>query len=119
MFIIVYIYAAVGTTFASVNKTLWGDIAISMLTLFRIMTFEDWTDVMYETMAVYPLSWIFYISFIFLNAFAFLNMLIGIVVNVMEKENAEQWQREHAGETTIQDLSDQIEELKQLITKQK
>jgi voltage-gated sodium channel len=41
------------------------------------------------------------------------------VVNVMEKENAEQWQREHAGETTIQDLSDQIEELKQLITKQK
>lgn len=120
MFIIVYIYAAVGTTFfASVNKTLWGDIAISMLTLFRIMTFEDWTDVMYETMAVYPLSWIFYISFIFLNAFAFLNMLIGIVVNVMEKENAEQWQREHAGETTIQDLSDQIKELKQLITKQK
>ncbi|WP_289303130.1 ion transporter, partial [Methylophaga sp. UBA3996] len=35
MFIIVYIYAAVGTTFfASVNETLWGDIAVSMLTLF-------------------------------------------------------------------------------------
>lgn len=116
MFIIVYIYAAVGTTFfANVNETLWGDIAISMLTLFRIMTFEDWTDVMYETMEPYPFSWIFYISFIFLNAFAFLNMLIGIVVNVMEKENAEQWQQEHAGEPTIQDLSLQIEELKQLI----
>ena len=116
MFIIVYIYAAVGTTFfASVNETLWGDIAISMLTLFRVMTFEDWTDVMYETMEFYPFSWAFYISFIFLNAFAFLNMLIGIVVNVMEKENAEQWQQEHAGEPTIQDLSRQLDELKQLI----
>ncbi len=118
MFIIVYIYAAIGTTFfAKVNEALWGDIAISMLTLFRVMTFEDWTDVMYETMEHYPLSWAFYISFIFLNAFAFLNMLIGIVVNVMEKENAEQWQREHAGEATIEDLSAQIEELKQLIMK--
>ncbi|WP_289303131.1 ion transporter, partial [Methylophaga sp. UBA3996] len=78
-------------------------------------TFEDWTDVMYETMEFYPFSWAFYISFIFLNAFAFLNMLIGIVVNVMEKENAEQWQQEHAGEPTIQDLSRQLDELKQLI----
>ncbi|MTI63934.1 ion transporter [Methylophaga sp.] len=119
MFIIVYIYAAVGTTFfAKINATLWGDITVSMLTLFRIMTFEDWTDVMYETMAVHPLSWIFYISFIFLNAFAFLNMLIGIVVNVMEKESAEQWRIDHAGEPTIADLSRQIEELKALLIQQ-
>lgn len=116
MFIIVYIYAAVGTTFfASINPTLWGDISVAMLTLFRVMTFEDWTDVMYETMTLYPISWAYYISFIFLNAFAFLNMLIGIVVNVMEKENAEQWQREHADEPTISDLSKQIDELKALI----
>jgi voltage-gated sodium channel len=119
MFIIVYIYAAVGTTFfAKINATLWGDITVSMLTLFRVMTFEDWTDVMYETMAVHPLSWIFYISFIFLNAFAFLNMLIGIVVNVMEKESAEQWQIDHADEPTIADLSRQIEELKALLLQQ-
>lgn len=118
MFIIVYIYAAVGTTFfVEINETLWGDIAVSMLTLFRVMTFEDWTDVMYETMAVYPLSWIFYISFIFLNAFAFLNMLIGIVVNVLEKENRKEWEDAHSDEPTIVDLSKQIEELKQLIEK--
>jgi voltage-gated sodium channel len=118
MFIIVYIYAAVGTTFfGHINPTLWGDISVSMLTLFRVMTFEDWTDVMYETMSAYPISWVYYITFIFLNAFAFLNMLIGIVVNTMEKENAEQWQLEHAGEPTIVDLSRQIEELKLLIEK--
>ncbi|MBO1256684.1 ion transporter [Alteromonas sp. 5E99-2] len=89
MFIIFYIYAAIGSTlFEAINPTLWGDITISLLTLFRVMTFEDWTDVMYETMEVYPLSWVYYLTFIFLSAFAFLNMVIGIVVNVMEQENA-------------------------------
>ena len=74
--------------FNEINPVLWGDIATSMLTLFRVMTFEDWTDVMYETMTLYPLSWTFYLSFIFFTAFAFLNMVIGIVVNVLEKENS-------------------------------
>lgn len=88
MFIIFYIYAAVGSTlFEAINPELWGDITISLLTLFRVMTFEDWTDVMYETMEVYPLSWAYYLTFIFFTAFAFLNMVIGIVVNVMEREN--------------------------------
>lgn len=88
MFIIFYIYAAIGSLiFEDINPTLWGDISIAMLTLFRVMTFEDWTDVMYETMVVYPYSWIFYVSFIFLTAFAFLNMVIGIVVNVLEEEH--------------------------------
>lgn len=45
MFIIFYIYAAMGSMFfASVDEVLWGDVAISMLTLFRVATFEDWTD---------------------------------------------------------------------------
>ncbi|MCY4046379.1 MAG: ion transporter, partial [Cellvibrionales bacterium] len=87
MFIIFYIYAAIGSLFFhDINIKLWGNIGISLLTLFRIMTFEDWTDIMYETMEEYPLSWIFYLSFLFFTAFAFLNMVIGIVVNVMEDE---------------------------------
>jgi voltage-gated sodium channel len=89
MFIIFYIYGAVGSFFFNtINPDLWGDITTSMLTLFRVMTFEDWTDVMYETMETYPMSWSFYLSFIFFTAFAFLNMVIGIVVSVLEKENA-------------------------------
>lgn len=120
MFIIFYIYAAVGSTFfAKINPELWGDISISMLTLFRVMTFEDWTDVMYETMTVYGFSWIYYLSFIFLTAFAFLNMVIGIVVSVLEDEHAkEQEEKDRAeGKLTIEDLSRQIAELKQLMQK--
>ncbi|MDT0627387.1 ion transporter [Alteromonas sp. W364] len=87
MFIIFYIYAAIGSfLFQDINPVLWGNIAISMLTLFRVMTFEDWTDIQYETMEVYPMSWLFYMTFIFFTAFAFLNMVIGIVVGVMDEE---------------------------------
>lgn len=121
MFIIFYIYAAVGASFfANINPELWGDISIAMLTLFRVMTFEDWTDVMYETMAVYPFSWLFYLTFIFLTTFAFLNMVIGIVVNVMENEHAEEAKEKALaeGQLTIEDLSNQINELKDLIKAQ-
>ncbi len=88
MFILFYIYAAIGSfIFESINPTLWGDIAIAMLTLFRVVTFEDWTDVMYETMKVHPWSWAYYLSFIFFNAFVFLNMMIGIVIDKMQQEH--------------------------------
>jgi voltage-gated sodium channel len=116
MFIIFYIYAAIGSfLFESINPVLWGNIAISMLTLFRVMTFEDWTDVQYETMEVYPFSWVFYLSFIFFTAFAFLNMVIGIVVNVMEEEHAKARAEKHQDEPTIIDLHAEIQDLKQLI----
>lgn len=118
MFIIFYIYAAVGSTFfATINPDLWGDIAVSLLTLFRVMTFEDWTDVMYETMAEYPFSWVFYLSFIFFTAFAFLNMVIGIVVNVMEEEHQQiaEAEAKAAGEPTLREIQEQINELKELL----
>lgn len=124
MFIIFYIYAAIGTSFfEQINPVLWGDISLSLLTLFRVMTFEDWTDVMYETMAVYPLSWMFYLSFIFLTAFAFLNMIIGIVVKVLEDEQQaarEKEQKEsHGGEKEPDryELQRQLNEIKELIEK--
>lgn len=88
MFILFYMYAAIGSfIFESINPVLWGDISISMLTLFRVVTFEDWTDVMYETMTVHPWSWAYYLSFIFFNAFVFLNMMIGIVIDKMQQEH--------------------------------
>ncbi|MES9993268.1 MAG: ion transporter [Candidatus Thiodiazotropha sp.] len=95
MFIIFYIYAAMGSMFFSeINRELWGNITIAMLTLFRVATFEDWTDVMYETMEVYPLSWSFYLSFIFIVAFVFLNMMIGIVLETLQREH-EQFSRDN------------------------
>jgi voltage-gated sodium channel len=99
MFIIFYIYAAIGSfMFEHINQALWGNISISMLTLFRVATFEDWTDVMYETMTEFPLSWIFYLSFIFLTAFVFLNMMIGVILDVMQQEHEQYYRESGQGE---------------------
>lgn len=120
MFIIFYIYGAIGSfLFETINPVLWGDISIAMLTLFRVMTFEDWTDVMYETMEVYPLSWLFYLSFIFFTAFAFLNIVIGIVVNVLEEENARvRKANSDEDEVTMESLKEELAEIKNLLQKQ-
>jgi voltage-gated sodium channel len=119
LFIIFYIYAAVGSLlFEDINPKLWGDIAISMLTLFRVMTFEDWTDVMYETMEVYPISWIYYISFIFLTAFAFLNMVIGIIVNVMEEEH-DKAVTEDPDRHSLENIYDELVEVKAMLAELK
>lgn len=117
MFIIFYIYGAVGSMlFADINPSLWGDIATAMLTLFRVMTFEDWTDVMYETMAVHPLSWSYYLSFIFLTAFAFLNMVIGIVVNVLHQENDRVLLEEKGlTQVTLHEIQDQLDAIHALV----
>jgi len=127
MFVIFYIYAAIGSMFFHpINEVLWGDVSISMLTLFRVATFEDWTDVMYETMAVHPLSWIYYLSFIFLTAFIFLNMMVGTVLEVMSQEH-ENYRAEQHGETVeggepasraqIENLEHELAEIKQLLQK--
>lgn len=129
MFVIFYIYAAVGSIlFHSINQTLWGDVSISMLTLFRIATFEDWTDIMYETMAVHPISWVYYLTFIFLTAFIFLNMMVGTVLEVMGQEH-ERFRAQAHGESEsggepasraqIEALQSQLDEIKLLIQETK
>tara|TARA_B110001452_G_C15105869_1_gene385551 strand:- start:26 stop:859 length:834 start_codon:yes stop_codon:yes gene_type:complete len=128
MFVIFYIYAAVGSIiFHEINDVLWGDVSISMLTLFRVATFEDWTDVMYETMAVYPMSWVYYLTFIFLTAFIFLNMMVGTILEVMSDEH-ENYRAETHGESKeggepasraqIEQLQAEVAELKVLIQQQ-
>ncbi len=128
MFVIFYIYAAIGSMFFhTINEELWGDVSISMLTLFRVATFEDWTDVMYETMAIHPTSWIYYLSFIFLTAFVFLNMMVGTVLEVMSQEH-ERYRAEQHGETAdggepasraqIEKLEAELAEIKLLLQQQ-
>jgi len=133
MFVIFYIYAAAGSMlFERVNQDLWGDVSISMLTLFRVATFEDWTDVMYETMsypyADYSWSWLFYLSFIFLTAFIFLNMMVGTILDVMSQEHDKERAKSHgesleeaepASRAQIQHLENEISELKQMIVELK
>ena len=115
MFIIFYIYGAIGSfLFASVDEQLWGNISLAMLTLFQVATFESWaTAVLYPTMEHYPYAWIYFLTFIFLNAFIFLNMMIGIVLDVMQKESVQAELESGEGEAAeLHGLRDDVRELR-------
>jgi voltage-gated sodium channel len=86
MFIIFYIYAIIGSFyFQELPSGLWKDFLVSMLTLFRVLTFEDWTDVMYEAMEVYPWAWVYFVSFIVIAAFVFFNLFVAVIIGEMQK----------------------------------
>ncbi|MFP4402110.1 MAG: ion transporter [Candidatus Nanoarchaeia archaeon] len=87
LLIIIYIYAAIGNAlFETINPELWGNIGISMLTLFNLMTFDAWAEVLHEVLDVYPYAWIYFISYAFFTVFTFLNLFIGAILSGIERE---------------------------------
>ena len=86
IFIIFYIYAAAGSLFFErINPALWGNIAVTMLTLFRVMTFEDWTDVMYKAMELSPFYAAYFVSFVIIGTFVVINLFIAVVINNLDE----------------------------------
>ena len=56
-----------------------------MLTLFVMLTLENFPTYMDAGMEVHPWSWVYFVSFILIAAFVVINVLIGIVLNSMEE----------------------------------
>jgi voltage-gated sodium channel len=83
---ILFVYGMIGwLMFADALPEHWGNIGRAMLTLFVMLTLENFPNYMYEGMDVHPWSWIYFVSFILIAAFVVLNVLIGIVLNSMEE----------------------------------
>lgn len=91
MSIIFYVYAIAGfQLFHQHDPQHWGNLGISMLTLFRVVTLEDWTDVMYTALELNGWAWIYFVSFIFMGTFVIINLFIAVVLNNLEEAKAEQ-----------------------------
>ncbi len=90
MSIIFYIYAIAGFHFFHVNDPEhWGTLGLALLTLFRIVTLEDWTDVMYTAMEVQPYAWIYFVSFVIMGTFVIINLFIAMVLNNLDEAKKE------------------------------
>lgn len=117
MFIIFYIYAIVGNFFFEDLKSgLWDDFLVSMLTLFRVLTFEDWTDVMYEAMEVYPWAWAYFVSFIIIAAFVFFNLFVAVIIGEMQKlQEADMKEEIHQDSLKLDTLLEEMKLLREEI----
>lgn len=137
-----YIYAVIGVMFFRGNDPVhFGDLWTSMLSLFRVVTLEDWTDVMYiqmfgsdayqgynqsvEGMEITPkaqplLGAFYFVSFVLIGTMIMLNLVIGVVINGMDNAQKEVAERqllrllEHDDEKGIAELErhEQIEVLR-------
>ena len=83
---LLFVYGMVGwTLFDDELPEDWGNIGRAMLTLFVMLTLENFPVYMEAGMDVHPWSWVYFVSFILIAAFIVINVLIGIVLNSMEE----------------------------------
>jgi voltage-gated sodium channel len=83
---ILFVYGMVGwILFGDELPAQWGDIGKAMLTLFVMLTLEDFPVYMADAMEFEPWAWVYFVSFILVAAFIVLNVLIGVVLNSMEE----------------------------------
>ena len=87
----------------------FGDLGRSMTSLFRVVTLEDWTDVMYTAYHgsdVYPAQgpipvgdepkafgyWgvLFFSSFVIIGAMVMINLFVGVMVNSLSDAEADE-----------------------------
>ncbi|MEM8782570.1 MAG: ion transporter [Planctomycetota bacterium] len=110
--IMFYVYAVLGVFLFRANDPVhFRDLGKALLTLFRVVTLEDWTDVMYIQMygsdtydfppqdrarftfepKPQPLVGAFYfVSFVLFGTMIMLNLFIGVVIKSMEEAEDEQ-----------------------------
>ncbi|MCB1172803.1 MAG: ion transporter [Leptospiraceae bacterium] len=110
LLLLFYVYAVAGVLFFGQNDPYhFADLQTAMLSLFRVVTLEDWTDVMYTQMFgcerypfpdigtvqctnphPSPLGGAFYfVSFVLIGTMVILNLFIGVIMNGMEEARAE------------------------------
>ena len=65
----------------------WGDVGVSMITLFQVLTLSSWEQVMLPLQKIYWWAWIYFFSFIIVCAITMLNLLIAILVDVVVNQN--------------------------------
>ena len=109
LFLLFYIYAVAAVFLFSHNDPIhFRDLPQALISLFRAVTLEDWTDLMYiqtygcegygydgnehlcTNSTAYPvLSPLFFISFVMMGTMIVLNLFIGVIMNGMDEAKEE------------------------------
>ena len=97
--LILFVYGMIGwLLFGDENPGDWGNIGRAMLTLFVMLTLENFPQHLEAGMEIEPWSIFYFISFVLVAAFIILNVLIGVVLNSMEEARQIHLKEEEAEE---------------------
>lgn len=84
--LLLFVYGMAGwSLFGEQLPDNWGNVATAMMTLFVLLTLENFPTYLEEATAVSPYAVPFFISYVLLAAFIIFNLLIGIIIESMEQ----------------------------------
>lgn len=93
--LILFIYGMIGwTLFGAALPESWGTVTRSMLTLFILLTLENFPTYLEEALTVTPWATVYFVSYVLVAAFVIFNLLIGIIIGSMESAREREALRE-------------------------
>ena len=98
--LILFLYGMVGwSMFGEALPESWGTITRAMLTLFILLTLENFPTYLEEALTVTPWATVFFVSYVLVAAFVIFNLLIGIIIGSMESAREREALREAQDKT--------------------
>ena len=89
--LILFIYGMIGfVLFGEALPDEWGNIGSAMMTLFILLTLENFPTYLDQAQEVTPLASVFFLSYVLIAAFVVLNLVLGIVIGSMEEAREEE-----------------------------
>ena len=115
--LIIFVYAVIGwSLFGAEIPEQWGDVGTAMLTLFVLLTLENFPQYLYDAQAVNPVAPVFFLSFVLIAAFIVVNLLIGIIISSMDQARSEEAQRARKSDSEkLQVLVNRVQEVHDLL----
>lgn len=96
MAIIICVFGLIASKLYGPSFPEWfGNLHLSVFSLFQIMTLEGWPDIVRTVMQEKPFAWIFFVTYILIATFSVLNLFIAVVVDAMQRNHAEDVQNEY------------------------
>lgn len=93
--LILFIYGMIGwTLFGQALPESWGTVTRAMLTLFILLTLENFPTYLEEALTVTPWATVYFVSYVLVAAFVIFNLLIGIIISSMESAREREALRE-------------------------
>lgn len=90
MAIIICVFGLIASKLYGPSYPQWfGNLHLSVFSLFQIMTLEGWPDIVRTVMQQKPFAWIFFVTYILIATFSVLNLFIAVVVDAMQRNHAE------------------------------
>jgi voltage-gated sodium channel len=88
-FVLIFIYGMLGwVLFAEHDPASYGNVGQAMLTMFVMLTLENFPDNVAMGQQVSHWTIVFFLSYVLLASFLIFNLFIGIVLNAMEEARA-------------------------------